>query len=280
MKCREPTCNCSRPGSRQVSVLGLRGLELLYKAKVRKFKGSWAKILILLGTAILVILSTACGKHRAQVQAPVLHPKSAPNDRRTESGIQQTQPIPPASSKVPNSSEAATIEPSTPEAKRLAPPTNASPGPLIRIGLITAAREVQISSSSDYFLMEKSPEASRLPLKGKIEIRVEQEGREIKSIYQIQVASFALPENALELQKILTRQFTEPITIRENSAAGTNQVRIGEFTARKDAHSSLRKAYRQGMAKQHWRSAGRTDCLESAARVSFLCRLRVRAFFV
>jgi stage II sporulation protein D len=157
-----------------------------------------------------------------------------------EASGQQAPPILPAPSETSTESQAAAVEPSAPEAKGGLSPTKASPSPLIRIGLITAAREVYISSTGDYFLTEKTPEALRLLLKGKIQIRVEQEGRGTKPIYEIQVASFARLENAEDLQKKLSGQFTEPVTIRENSATGTNQVRVGEFAERNDAESLLR----------------------------------------
>jgi hypothetical protein len=47
---------------------------------------------------------------------------------------------------------------------------------MIRIGLLTSAREVRISSSGNYFLLEKTPEASRQPVRGEIQIRLEQDG--------------------------------------------------------------------------------------------------------
>jgi stage II sporulation protein D len=111
---------------------------------------------------------------------------------------------------------------------------------MIRIGLTTTAREVRISSSGDFYFMEKTPEASRQLAQGEILVRVEQEVEETTSVYQIQVASFARLENAEDLKKRLAETFDVPVAIHENSALGTSQVRVGEFSTREEAQAFLK----------------------------------------
>jgi stage II sporulation protein D len=229
-----------------VSFSGLRSLELLYKNKPQGFKGLKTKGLIFCGTLLLIVLSAACGKHKVQVKAPAPRAASTPAERGKKSPDQQTPSIASKPLETSPYPRATAGESSPPETEGAIPSIELSAGPMIRIGLMTMAKEVRISSSGAYFLMEKIPEASRQPLRGEIHIRVEQESERNAIVYQVQVASFAKLENAEDMQKTLAGQFTESITIRENSATGTNQVRMGEFQEKSDAQSFLKTVVDSG----------------------------------
>jgi stage II sporulation protein D len=229
-----------------VSFSGFRSLELLYKNKPQGFKGLKTKGLIFCGTLLLIVLSAACGKHKVQVKAPAPRAASTDAERGKKSPDQQTPSIASKPLEASPYPEATAGESSPPETEGAIPSIELSAGPMIRIGLTTTAKEVRISSSGAYFLMEKIPEASRKPLRGEIHIRVEQGGERNAIVYQVQVASFAKLENAEDMQKTLAGQFTETITIRENSATGTNQVRMGEFQERSDAQSFLKTVVDSG----------------------------------
>ena len=119
-------------------------------------------------------------------------------------------------------------------------PTDYAPGPPIRIGLTTAAKEIRISSSGDYFITEKVPEAAQKLAQGEIQIRVELGTEEASATYRIQVASLSNAEAAEDLKTKLTEMFSSPVVLRENAETGTIQVRIGEFPAKEDAQPLLK----------------------------------------
>lgn len=222
----------------------LRALESFCKAKPQRLKSSKTGLLILLGILFLAVTSAACGKHKAQVKAPLPRPSPPTAAKKAESAK-----LPPVPSKPPiadKSPQTAAAELPTPEIEAIAQATELPRSPSIRIGLTTAAREIRISSSGDYYLMEKVPEASRQLLQGEIRVRIEQEAEEAAVVYQIQVASFARLGGAKDLQKKLSEAYPVPVSIRENAATSTNQVRVGEFSTRDEAQDFLKTLVESG----------------------------------
>ncbi len=129
---------------------------------------------------------------------------------------------------------------SSPTPKSVTPSAEVQLGPLIRIGLTTVANEIRISSSGDFYFMEKVPEASRQLVQGEVQVRIEQEVEESISVYQVQVASFTKIENAEQLKEQLTGKLPVPVAIHQNSSTGTKQVRVGEFSAKEEAQEFLK----------------------------------------
>jgi stage II sporulation protein D len=127
-----------------------------------------------------------------------------------------------------------------------AAPPSEGVGPLIRVGLTTSAKEIRISSSGDFYYMEKIPEASQQLVQGEIRVRVEQEVEEANSVYQIQVASYGKLENAEDLKKRLSEVFDVPVSIHQNAAIGRNQVRVGAFQTKEEAQGFLKKLTEAG----------------------------------
>lgn len=124
-------------------------------------------------------------------------------------------------------------------------------GPTLRIGLSTAAREVRISSDSEFFLVEKAPESRRQTVRGEVFVRMESAQEPASDVYRIQVGSFSKPETAADLKRRLSERFSLPVIERESADSGTTQVRIGEFPTREEAQrfakGPLAKAgYRSG----------------------------------
>jgi stage II sporulation protein D len=185
----------------------------------------------------LFAFSAACGKHQARVKTPVPPKPAASKAGKTESAkpqMPEPQPKPAATGK---SVPLAVVDLREPE--ELAPP-NEKVGPLIRIGLTTSAKEIRISSSGNFYFMEKTPEASRLTVQGEVRVRVEQEVEETKSAYQIQVASYSKLENAEDLKKKLSGILDVPIALHQNTSTGANQVRVGEFPTKEKAQEFLK----------------------------------------
>jgi stage II sporulation protein D len=107
-------------------------------------------------------------------------------------------------------------------------------GPPIRIGLTETARDVRISAPGEFYLLERVPEATRRPVSGEINVRVER-GEASATFYRIQVASLSGRDPAESLRARLSDAFTVPGLVRENPATATFQVRIGEFKTREEA---------------------------------------------
>jgi stage II sporulation protein D len=70
---------------------------------------------------------------------------------------------------------------------------------------------------------------------------VEQEVEETAAVYRIQVASYSNAEKAAQLKKTLADTLDLPVIVHENSAAGTNKVRVGEFAEKEEAQSTVKK---------------------------------------
>ncbi len=207
----------------------------------------------LISSAVLVslflVFSAACGRHQAQVKPPVLKP-SAPPAAKTEPAPKQAQQAPPLApvqnnipKSIPPESAASVPEPSTIG-------FDLPPGPLIRIGLTTDAKEIRVSSTGDYYVSDKTPEAPQQLVHGETVVRVEQEVDESSAIYRVQVASLSRSDLALELKRKLSEMFAQPVIIHENTAAGLNQVRIGEFSSKDEA-----QAFQKTLAKSGYSDA-------------------------
>ncbi len=193
---------------------------------------------------VLILFSAACGGKKAQVKRPAARPMPPPAAPRREPAKTPAPPTlpPPVRERPSEPVIAAPVEP----ASEVPPATEYAPGPFIRIGLTTTAKEIRVSSSGDYYLSDKKPEASRQRIQGEIQLRVEQETGDTTAVYRIQVASFSNPETAEDLRKSMEERFQLPAVVRENASTGTNQVRVGEFTEKEEAQSTLRRLNESG----------------------------------
>ncbi len=191
----------------------------------------------------VLLLTAACGGHKARAKAPVPRPAPTAPARKAESP--PTPAIPPPS--IPESiSPPENAEKTAPSAIAVPAAAEYAPGPMIRIGLTTAAKEIRISASGDYSFMEKVPEAPQQPVQGEIRIRIEQTTDDMSSVFRIQVASLTSRETAEDLKAKLASMFSAPVVLRENAETGTNQVRIGEFSSKEDAQPLLRDLAESG----------------------------------
>jgi stage II sporulation protein D len=189
----------------------------------------------------LVFLTAACGKHKAQVQVPV-----TPKPSETPAPQTETQPktVPPVMPQEPTPEEVSqAVGPEQP-----VPTDEFATGPLIRIGLLTDAKELRISSSGEFYVSEKIPEATPRLVQGEIQIRVEQESGDKVQVYRVQVASFTRPDLAAKLKDRLSELYDQPVVIRESTASGLSQVRIGEFPSREEAQQFLKTIAQSGYA--------------------------------
>jgi stage II sporulation protein D len=121
-----------------------------------------------------------------------------------------------------------------------------SVGPLIRIGLKTDAKEIRISSSAEFYFMEKKPEASRQLVEGEIRVRVEQQSDDNSSVYRVQVASFTKQDPALKLKTKLLERFGQPTVIHDNDDSGRYQVWVGEFPTKEEAQTFIKNVIKAG----------------------------------
>lgn len=189
---------------------------------------------------LLLLLLAGCGGPKTTVKSP--HPPpSRPGP--------PTRPQAPPAEKPPGAQPSATAPPalSPPEVATIVPPTEeTAPGPLIRIGLETGAREVRISSSAEFHLMEKTPEAPRWRVGGEVRIRIGTGAPPTPATYQVQVASLSSPDRAAELGARLEREFGVPVAVHVNEAKGTRQVRVGSFADRDEARDLLGQLARAG----------------------------------
>jgi stage II sporulation protein D len=200
-------------------------------------KGAWIKRSCLMISVLLLLFSAGCGK-KAKPKSPVATPSVAAK--------QGTSSIP------------STLQTTTQQKKQIAPPEinaqeppkiviekSSLPGPPIRIGLTTSAKELRVSSPGEFYVLEKKPEAARQLIRGSIQVRVEQESDEPSVLYQVQVASYKKQQPALKLKDELADSFSVPTTIHENSSIGAFQVRVGQFTTREDAQTFLEKSIKK-----------------------------------
>jgi stage II sporulation protein D len=207
--------------------------------KPKGFEGLKAGRRLLLALIFLLLVSGGCGRHKARVRAPI-PPSSAPSTSAEKpAGTPVTAPQPKSKPESDAEISPNAVTPAIPGFVNM-------PGPQIRIGLTTTAKEIRISSSGEYIFAEKKPEMARERLKGEVLLRVEQEIDETVAVYRIQVGSFTRMEAAEELRKKLSGLYALPIVIHENSASGARQVRVGEFTNKQEAQEFLRTLIEAG----------------------------------
>jgi stage II sporulation protein D len=191
-----------------------------------------------LGLMAMMLLAAACG-HKAKVQPPKATTTAAstsapgPPTAPSKAPASKTRPAPPGPETNP---ETKPTPASKPVSAALPAPFNLSDSPPIRIGLDTSAREVRISSSSEFYLLERIPEATRQSIQGDVQVRVERETRESATKYRIQVASFSKPEAAEELRRKLADKTSILVVVNKSRETGKHQVRVGEFATREEAH--------------------------------------------
>ncbi len=183
----------------------------------------------------LLLLAPGCS-HKAKVQQPQVARTGTP--ARTTPPPTPSKPSPPATQPVAHTGEVSPVPPPQPVTRpavgKLAPLTLPD-SPAIRIGLATAAHEVRISSSGEYYLLEKVAEATRRLVRGEIKVRVERGAQDPVPGYRIQVASFSKQEMAEEFRKNLAEKVSAPVEVHENREIARYQVRVGEFKSREEA---------------------------------------------
>ena len=192
-----------------------------------------------------LFFSIGCGKHKAQVKTPVPpapSSKSTPSSKQQIPPVAQKRPVPeeskqPSGSKIPK-----------PWAGESAALRAGSSGPLIRIGLITAATDIQISSSGGFYLSDKTAESEQRLVRGEVQVRSGQEVEESADIFRIQVASFSRPESAEDLKQKMEGRFPGPVIVRKNPEVGTHQVRMGSFPSKEEAQELLKAVAASGYA--------------------------------
>jgi stage II sporulation protein D len=225
-------------GSLRVNFGSVRTREYPHKIRPYKVNGSENRTLFFIALA-LIFLSAGCGKPKVRAKAPL------PRTTSTSSAKKPAPAKPPVARTPPvvKESPAPTVvaEPPTPAIAPVTVATEFIQSPSIRIGLNTNAKEIRISSSGNYSLMEKVPEAAQQQVRGEIQIRVEQEVEESSIVYRVQVASLSNEETAEDLKDKLTERYELPAIVRENPETGTNQVRVGEFQAKEDAQALLKR---------------------------------------
>lgn len=231
-----------------VGAEGLGALESFCRAG-----GSKTVTLFSLGI-LLIAFSAGCGKRKTRAGAPL--PGASATTRTTE----RAAPAPSSKSAPSTSTTNPKHPPATVEAvvPAISPGAiversernSVAPGPLIRIGIDTAASEIIVSSNGEYYVTEKAAEAERRLVKGELRVRVEQEVAEASIIYRVQVASFAKPDPARELQDRLSKKLSEdisfPIIVHPNPTSGAHQVRVGECSSRPEAEDVLNAMMKAG----------------------------------
>ena len=193
------------------------------------------KILVLL----LVLLPSACSRKAKVVPPAATRPPASAAPMSKTPPTLPTEPAQPITRPEPSIAPqpVAPTVPATSEPPNVLP----GPGPLIRIGLTTAASEVRVLSAGEYLMTEKVPETLTESVQGEIRIRIEREsGRETEA-YRIQVASLSTLEAAQELKRRLSALFSLPVVIRESAPGGLRQVRLGDFGTREEAQKFVAK---------------------------------------
>jgi stage II sporulation protein D len=148
--------------------------------------------------------------------------------------------------------------------------------------LATAAKEIRISCSGDFYLRDKAPDAAQRVLRGEAQVRIEQEVEELSAVFRIQVGSFARSEAAEDLGEKLESQFDVPVRIRKNADIGTHQVRVGEFPTKEDAQVFweilTREGYSDAFVVQETVSAGGGKAVLAARGSENLLRRSQKGF--
>jgi len=66
----------------------------------------------------------------------------------------------------------------------------------------------------------------------------------VRTVYQIQAASFSRPESAAEVRDSLAGKLGVPVVVHLNPDTGTSQIRIGKFSTREEAQDYLPAVHR------------------------------------
>ena len=223
-----------------------RATESLYQAKPQRLKNSKTKHFLFLAVIGLIVLSSACGRRRTHVQLTLPRIPPATQTQSTEPPPNSPSPSHPKPSDSQNAPDVPVAEPSATQTDAETSTADVSRGPTIRIGLMTSASEIRISSSGNFYFMAKTPEADRQLVQGEVRIRVESAAGASVPAYKIQVAAFKQAENAEGLKKKLAGTFDVPVFIHNNSSGGTRQVRVGNFSNRKEAEDFLKTLVASG----------------------------------
>ncbi len=210
----------------------------------RNFKRSNSRLILPAILILPIILSAACGKHKAQVKTPI-SPGPATTPAETQAKPEAAQPAPQPSAEDNGSKQERPQQPK-PATEPVVSDLDFSPGPLIRIGLATDAKEIRISSKADYSVTEKRPEAAPQLVHGEIRVRVEQEVDEDSAVYRVQAAAFTKMGLALDLKKKLSKKYDQPVLIDENSRGEFKYVWIGEFSSREKARTFQKTLVKAG----------------------------------
>lgn len=172
---------------------------------------------------LAAVFLLACGR-KTEVKAPL---PPSPGPAQSAAG---TPPAPETPTYPPP------IIPET-DAKSRIPVLDIPRGPSIRIGLMTAAKEIRITAPGGFFVQERQADAVRQPVRGDLLIRVEQKGEEASAYYRVQVASFSKQAAAEDLCNQLSDKFRIPVIVNENESLRTYQVRVGEFATSAEART-------------------------------------------
>jgi len=218
----------------------------------------------------LLLLFSGCGK-KAKIHTPAKAPTAGTTRPSPPAPGRETRESVPAKSPAAAAPSAGGQKPVQTRERLTAPALNpvSVTGPPIRIGLTSAAKDVRISAPGEFYLLERVPEATRHPVSGEVNVRLER-GETSTTFYRIQVASLSSRESAETLRARLSDAFTVPGLVRENPATATFQVRIGEFETREEA---------QGFATAELIPAGYRDCMvvrDSGTSVGGERRIAVR----
>lgn len=172
----------------------------------------------LLSIACLIFL--CCGQ-RVKVQRP------SPRVDKTTTPSPSRPPAKPTIEEPPKKPPEPAVQTSAKESR----------GPLVRIGIVTSAAQVNIASAAKYYLRDKTPEADRISVSGELLLGLESTHTTGpgQKVFKVQVASFPKRQEAERLKQKLTDAFSEPVSIQFNPNAQAYRVRIGEFTRRQSA---------------------------------------------
>jgi stage II sporulation protein D len=163
------------------------------------------------GLACLLILAYSCGGKKTTTSRPGAWPPAA----TVPPGAPQTPSLPDASFGASGA------------------------GPVIRIGIDTALKEVRISSSEGYFVLDKDSPAAQRQVVGEVRIQIGAGGADGAATYRIQVVSLANAANAAELKERLAGELGVPTVIRVNPDNGVSQIRVGAFASKEEAQDYL-----------------------------------------
>ncbi|MBI1748138.1 MAG: SpoIID/LytB domain-containing protein [Acidobacteria bacterium] len=209
---------------------------------------------------LLAILATAaCGGRKVSAPPPTRTKQSAPPKRPAGA---PTHPQKEPTANVPDRRS-----PHPPEVQgvrsisRTIPPTAQiaadGAGPLIRIGVLPAVRNVSISSDAKFYLIDKSSEQPRRNVVGTITVSLENKSGphpEARKTFRVQIASLTRAVDAEALQRQLEDEGIQPVLMQFNPNAAAYRIRVGRYETRAEAEAAAaqlrRQRYPQAMVVQ------------------------------